>query len=349
MQMRCAVLVIAGILGCLAAPAHADPRADIAAKAKAAMASYDAMDYEAARKLLNQALAIAKRSKLDGDPLVARVYVDLGITQLAGSDTEAAKVSFLSAAQIDPKITIDAAYKSPDVVKLLDEAKAAAGDGASRGGDARTPGDTDETEDPLDDKRGASAGVSAGAVAQRGSRILIAAAGGTSLGYVTGSTETGNQVQKCCIGTSPVVVAAEVGYRASPQLSFGLAARIGFPIGANVMNHATSAIAGFARVRYALSSSGDGLRVMGEIGAGILRNTIKLDNMAPGMNTDIVAQGPLLIGAGIGFMRHISRSIAFHIDLDVITAAAVATRLGSANRLNSGISADMSVGLAFGF
>src|SRR4051812_5119898 len=107
MRTRCLALVVAGILGCLAAPAHADPKAEISAKTRAAMASYDSMDYDAARRLLNQALAIAKKARLDKDPVVARVYLDLGIAQLAGSDPEAAKVSFLSAAQIDPRIAID--------------------------------------------------------------------------------------------------------------------------------------------------------------------------------------------------------------------------------------------------
>src|SRR5262245_3472667 len=129
MPMRCAIAVILGAI-CFAAPAHADPRSDIAAKARAAMASYDAMDYDTARKLL----AIAKRAKLDKDPIVARVYLDLGIAQLASSDQEAAKVAFLSAAQIDPKIAIDPAYKSAELVRMLDDAKAAAGD--TGGGDA---------------------------------------------------------------------------------------------------------------------------------------------------------------------------------------------------------------------
>ena len=131
MPLRCSIALIVGVIWCLAAPAHADPRSDIAAKARAAMASYDAMDYDTARKLLNQALALAKRAKLDKDPVVARVYLDLGIAQLASSDQEAAKVAFLSAAQIDPRITIDPAYKSAELVRMLDEAKAAAGEPAT--------------------------------------------------------------------------------------------------------------------------------------------------------------------------------------------------------------------------
>src|SRR5690606_28682512 len=104
--------------------------------------------------------------------------------------------------------------------------------------------------------------------------------------------------KNCCFGGPIVALQPEIGYFVSPQLSIGIAARIGLPIGANVEGHATAAPGGLARVRYALSSSGDGLRVMGQIGAGILRNTIKLDNHEPGMDTDIVAQGPLLVGGG---------------------------------------------------
>jgi hypothetical protein len=462
MRIRCVAAVIAGTIWCLAAPAHADPRTEIAAKTKAAMASYDAMDYEAARRQLNQALAIAKKARLDKDPIVARVYLDLGITQLAGSDPEAARVALLSAAQIDPRIAIDAAYRSPELVKLLDEAKAAAGDGpepspdvdckavrglrhvavdagrpgapqpievliggdispsrvavmyrpegaidfaevrltrqsgcryagtipgsamrgslvhyyiaaydaanrvlASKGssgapnvlelrerrelGDA--PGDP---EDPITAPRSrgpASAEVTEGTAAARKShRAMVALAGGTGLGYVTGRTEGDNRVQKCCIGSSPVVTLVELGYYTSPRLSLGFAARIGFPIGANIAGHSTIAPAGFLRARYALSSSssGDGFRIMAGLGAGVLRNTIKLDNM-PGMDTDVVAQGPLLLGAGVGYLRHITDSLAFLVDLDAIAGIAIVSKVGSAVHLNSGISADMRFGVALVF
>src|SRR3954452_15699593 len=99
MRMRCQVAVILGVIGCLAAPVRADPRSDIVARTRQAMASYDAMDYEAARRPLNQVLAVAKLGQLDRDPVVARVSLVLIIAQLAASDPEAAKVAFLSAAQ----------------------------------------------------------------------------------------------------------------------------------------------------------------------------------------------------------------------------------------------------------
>ena len=473
MRTRCLAAVIVGIVWCLAAPAHAEPRAEIAAKARAAMASYDAMDYEAARRLLNQALAIAKKAKLDKDPIVARVYLDLGIAQLAGSDQEAAKVAFLSAAQIDPKITIDAAYKSPELVRMLDEAKAAASDGSAepaadgvdckairglrhtvidtgrtgvaqpiealvgsdlsparvvvmyrpegaidfveakltkqggcryagtipasamhgslvhyyiaaydannkalaakgssgapnimtlgKGGSASSG--SGDTEDPINGGKtstthrgnadtGVSAGIDdGGKPGTKSPKIVLAIAGGTGLGYVTGTTESGNKVQTCCIGTSLVVLVPELSYYLNPKLSIGLVARVGLPVGANIMGHSTIAPGVLFRVRRAFSASGDGLRVMGELGGGILRNTLKIDTTAtgPGMDTDIVAQGPLLAGAGIGYTKHISGNLALLIDVDAIVGIALVKKVGSAINLNSGIGADMSLGIAVGF
>src|SRR2546425_8195847 len=103
--------------------AKADPKADIEKKIKEAMESYDLMDYDASKKLLNQALATAKKAKLDKDTIAARAYLDLGIVSFVNSDPDAAKLSFLSAVQIGPKIQIGPAYKSPEIAKLLEEAR----------------------------------------------------------------------------------------------------------------------------------------------------------------------------------------------------------------------------------
>ena len=64
--------------------AHADPKKDIQQKIKEAMENYDLLEYEEARKLLNQALTISKQKKLDNDPLVAQVHLRLGIVYAAG-------------------------------------------------------------------------------------------------------------------------------------------------------------------------------------------------------------------------------------------------------------------------
>ena len=117
--------------------------------------------------------------------------------------------------------------------------------------------------------------------------------------------------------------------------------------------HSTLAPAGLLRFRYAFSPSGDGVRVMGQAGFGILRNTLKIDAMTANMttgggDTDIVAQGPLLLGAGLGYAKHISDNVVFVVDLSALAGLAVTSKLGSATALNSGVSADLSLGLAFG-
>ena len=466
MRARCLAFVIVGTLWCLARPAHADPRADIAAKARSAMASYDTMEYDAARRLLNQALAIAKRAKLEHDPVVARVYLDLGIAQLAGSDQEAARGSFLAAVQIDPKIAIDPGYKTPELVKMLDEARAQA---ARRTGDTeeeadvtpgidcravhglqhtvietarpgapqsieafvgyelspvkvvvmyRPEGAIDFTEAKLTKQAGcryagaipgsamrgavvhyyvvaydagnrplAAKGTSGAPniielggrprdveppVAHRGSSggdgevsvashaepreagaskiVELSVSLGTSLGYVSGVTEGGNKVQSCCIGTSLLVVTPELAFNVTRQLALALAFRLGVPIGANIDGHASTAPSGFVRVRYGFSSSGDGFHLMGEAGVGVLRNTLKVAAIdMPGMDTDEVAQGPLLFGLGLGYKKQLGGPVAFLVDLDAISGIAVADKLGGANHLNTGISGDLSLGLAFGF
>ncbi len=463
--------------------AAADPKADVSAKLKQAMESYDSMDYDAARKILNQALATAKKAKLDKDPLVAKAYLDLGIVAFNMPDLDAAKLSFLSAVQIDPKIQIDAAYKTADMAKLLDEARSEAGGGSgpaaptgpavptgpstsnancgavkglehteidtapggkglpvtalvaasvkavkvsvqyrvgsatefteikmTKQGDceysAQIPGSAmhgdkafyyvaayneagkpiaqkgsagapnlieiegggavgkgGDDEDPINGKAKSSGGGGGGGggasgggevtsgvtVGPKQQHIMLAVSGGTGFGYVTGTTEAMNTVKNCCIGNSLAVVEPELGYIVNPQLAVSLAIRLGFPVNANITGHATLAPAGLLRVRYALAANGEGVHVMGQAGAGIIRNTIKIDSPMPGMDTDIVAQGPLLVGGGLGFTKHLSGNVAFLADLSAIAGIAVVSTFGSAPALNSGVTADLSLGLMVGF
>ncbi|MDB4963136.1 MAG: hypothetical protein JWP01_3135 [Myxococcales bacterium] len=462
------VAVIAVVAVGRVTPASADPKGDIAAKSKEAMESYDMMDYDAAKKALNQALSVAKKAKLDKDPVTAKVYLDLGIAAFAAGDTEAARVAFLSAVQIDAKIQISAAYKSPELQKLLDEAKAGDGGGASEdpiaepgldcgavkglqhtiidtapgggplaiealvGGDItpakvavmyRIEGATDFAESKLTKQgdckytgaipgsamRGELIHYYVGAfdgnnkvIAAKGSsgspnileisgkvalksdeedpinggtttvgtigggeitggviaggkppKIMISVGGGTGFGYVSGNTEGGNMVETCCVGNSLVVGTLELAYMVNRKLAIGVAARLGVPVGANVNaegaeGHSTIAPAGLLRVRYTLSESGEGLRVMGQVGAGVMRNTIKLDTGMSGMDTDIVAQGPLLVGAGIGYIKKLGGNFAFVADLSALAGIAIGDKVGT-TRVNSGIGADLSLGLAVGF
>lgn len=455
--------------------AFADAKADINAKSKEAMENYDLMEYDAAKKLLEQAIAIAKKAKLDKEPGAAKVYLRLGITEFAAGNADAAKEAFATAVAIDPKVQIDAAYKSPDLTKLLDEARKSGGAAtqpdatpdlpaepeidcaavkglqhtiidtapaaapakmeAVVGGDIspakvaimyRAAGAVDFTEvkmtkegnckytgaipaaamkgelvhyyvgafdannkviaakgssgspnilelsaavavkgggdneDPINGKGGGTGGGSEGGSIGGGvvaggkpPKIMITLAGGTGFGYVTGATEGGNMVEQCCVGNSYVVLLPELSYMASKQLSIGVAGRIGLPIGANVNavdreGHSTIAPGGMLRVRYALSPTGEGIRVMGQVGGGVMRNTIHLKTMVDGMDTDIVGQGPLLIGGGVGYMKKLSNNFAFVADLSALAGIAIVDQVGGLN-VNNGFGADLSLGIAVGF
>ena len=482
--------VVAAVLALGASSAWADPKAEVTSKTKEAMENYDLMDYDAAKKALNQALATAKKSKLDKDPITARVYLDLGLAAFAAGDADGAKVAFLSAVQIDPKIQIEAAYKSPELTKLLDEAKSGAGGGGgkvttgggggtgpeepvadavdckevkgfqhtiidtapaaapqpievllgaditpvkvsvfyrvekatdftevklSKQGDCKYTGaipatamkgslihyyvaaldgnkkaiaskgssgspnileltapvkkvvaTKDDNEDPINGKKGGGGGggggkietdggnVSGGVVAGgKKPKVMITVAGGTGFGYVTGNTEGGNMVQQCCVGNSYVVLLPEIGYQVSDKMSIGIAGRIGLPLGANVnaegsAGHSTIAPGALLRVRFALSPSGEGIRVMGQLGGGVMRNTIKLTTNTPGMDTDIVGQGPLLVGGGVGFLKRLSGKVSFVADLSALLGVAVVNKVSGVN-VNTGFGADLSLGLAIGF
>ena len=462
MRVRSLVALVAIVVGF--GVAHAGPKQDITAKVKEAYENYDLMDYDAAKKSLNQALAIAKKAKLDKDPTVARAYLAMGIVALVEKDTDAAKLAFLSAVQADPKIQLDPGYKSPEATKLLEAARSEASgepaegdlptvdatgpdcsavkglehkiidsgktsvalpiealvaldvtatkiavmyrpegatefieiklkkDGeckytgsipgsamkgalihyyvaafnefgkpvASKGSSGSpniieltaTVGGTGpgDNEDPIGTGGGGGGSVEDKIVVERKpAKLLVAFTGGTGFGYVSGETEGMNTVKNCCLGSSLVVIQPEIGYYISPQLSVGVAGRIGIPVGANVEGHATAAPGGVVRVRYALGPSGDGLRFMGQAGIGVLRNTIKLDNSEPGMDTDIVAQGPLLIGGGIGFVKRLSGSLSFIADLSALAGIQMGSALsGLSPKFNNGFGADLSIGLQFG-
>lgn len=451
--------------------AAADPKADIEKQARTAMEAYDQMDYDAAKSTLTAAIQAAKKAKLDREQINAKIHLYLGIAAFASGDVDGTKAAFTVAAAIDPKIQIEAAYRQPDLVKILDSVRPSGGGGgggaepaggdddcgsikglqhkviengvvgseqpieAHLGGDVtaarvalmyRTEGATDfvevkltkqgrckyigaipasamkgavmhyyvaaynennrvivgkgssgspnlielaaggggagggDHEDPINKNAGNGGGkpsggsISGGVVTGgKAPKVFLAVTGGTGFGYVTGQTEANNEVQNCCIGNSLVVVTPELGFYVNRQMSIGIAGRIGLPLGANVdppnATHSTIAPGAVVRVRYALSPTGEGVRFMGQLGGGIMRNTIKLE-MQPsgGGDTDIVAQGPLLVGAGVGFKKSLSANVAFVADLSALAGIAVVQKVGTA-KVNSGVGGDVTLGLAFGF
>jgi hypothetical protein len=189
-----------------------------------------------------------------------------------------------------------------------------------------------------------------------GRKLSLGLGAASGLGYVTGETEQQRNKVKCCIAPGLFTLSAELGYALSPRLSLGGAVRLGFPIGANLEGHSPLGPAGFVKLRYALSpsagsaGSGGGFRLTAQLGGGIIRNTIKLsaDAVVDGMDTDIVALGPLLLGGGIGYGAALSDLVALTFDLNALAGIPVVSELNT-SRLNFGIQLDATVGAALRF
>jgi hypothetical protein len=230
---------------------------------------------------------------------------------------------------------------SPNIIEL-----AASTGGVSDSNDNPLDGSGKRDDGKNDDNSGVTGGVVAGG---KRSTVYFAVAVGTGLGYVSGKTEQQQNEVECCIAPGYFHFAPELGYYINKQLAIALAGRIGVPFGANIDGHAKVGPAGLLRVRYALSPSGVGVHVSGAIGGGIIRNTIKLtDPDPPGMDTDIVALGPMLLGGGAGYTAALGKSLRFNAELNATAGIPVVKTIGESH-LYFGVQFDLALGLSFGF
>src|SRR5688572_3118005 len=111
---------------------------------RAAMEDYDLLEFETAKKTLNEALQTIKKAKLDKHVVTARTYMNLAIVLGGGlGDTENATLAMVAALTIDPAIKLDKAYKTPDLQRVFDEARSAV---RQAGGGGRE--EPDEEEEP---------------------------------------------------------------------------------------------------------------------------------------------------------------------------------------------------------
>ena len=92
---------------------------------RAAMEDYDLLEFESARQQLNEALIQAKKARLSNHPVVARTHMNLAIVYAGGlGDSGQALVEFMNALEIDPTIELDPAYRSPELERLVTQARA---------------------------------------------------------------------------------------------------------------------------------------------------------------------------------------------------------------------------------
>lgn len=89
-----------------------------------AMERYDELEFEKAKDLLREALALAAEHGLEDEPIMARVYADLAVVYASGlNDRAGAERALTRAVEIDPAIEIDPAYESPMIDELLADVK----------------------------------------------------------------------------------------------------------------------------------------------------------------------------------------------------------------------------------
>ncbi len=185
---------------------------------------------------------------------------------------------------------------------------------------------------------------------ESGPSVFLSVGIGSGAGYIQGPTEKSKSEVACCIAPALLHLFPEIGYFISNQLSISAAFRMGFPLGANIEGHATFAPAGLLRVRYALSTSGEGIQVSGALGGGMMRNTVEIeDPEVSDMNVDTTVMGPVIFGAGVGYVKSLGGPIRLVAEVNVLAAVTAGIdELGSA-RPKNGAQADANLALLFAF
>ena len=251
---------------------------------------------------------------------------------------------------------------SPNIVELeggaakvsASDASADDSDNPLNGGTAAKPKNDGGDDAPKSDDNplggGDGSGSGSDAPPAKFSRVFFGVGIGTGMGYVTGKTEgVANTNVQCCFAPAPVQVMPELGFNISPTTSLAIMARLGFPIGANIDGHATLAPAAMLKLRHSFGTDRHGLHINGLLGAGVMRNVVKLSSPPiAGQDTDTVASGPMLLGVGTGYTANLGGPVDFVIDLNGIAGIPVVSTLGSAI-VNFGFQFDLSLGLLVSF
>src|SRR5580692_7253781 len=117
---------------------------------KKALDDYDTLDWDAAKRILLDALVAGKKAGLDNHPVMGRTYIHLGAIYITGfKDKQKGMQSFARALEIDPTIQLSKGIETAEVTAAFAEAQRnARGGGASGGG-----GDDSQAPPPPKKKR----------------------------------------------------------------------------------------------------------------------------------------------------------------------------------------------------
>jgi hypothetical protein len=118
---------------------------------KRALDDYDTLDWDAAKRILLDALDAGKKAGLDNHPVMGRTYIHLGAVYITGfKDRQKGLQSFSRALEIDPTIQLSKGIETAEVTATFAEAQRNARRG---GGSASGGGGGDDTAPPTKKKR----------------------------------------------------------------------------------------------------------------------------------------------------------------------------------------------------
>jgi hypothetical protein len=113
---------------------------------KKAVDEYQNLNFDKARKILEDALEACSRSGLDSHPVTARTHVHLGVVLFAGlKQKDAAIDEFKKAAAIQSDVKLDTALATPEIQEVFDQAVAA----PKSGGEAAASGGSTSSEEAI--------------------------------------------------------------------------------------------------------------------------------------------------------------------------------------------------------
>ena len=99
---------------------------------KKALADYDTLEWESAKRTLLDALTAGKKAGLDDHAVMARTYVHLGAVYVTGfKDRDKAIQSFTRALEIDPTIQLSRGIETAEVNEVFAEARRQRGGGGT--------------------------------------------------------------------------------------------------------------------------------------------------------------------------------------------------------------------------
>ena len=118
---------------------------------KKALDDYDTLDWDAAKRILLDALVAGKKAGLDNHPVMGRTYIHLGAVYITGfKDRQKGLQSFSRALEIDPTIQLSKGIETSEVTSAFTEAQRNARSGGSS---ASAGGGGDENAPPPKKKR----------------------------------------------------------------------------------------------------------------------------------------------------------------------------------------------------